>query len=202
MKKGHVYTLVFMLVLSAVLTLALASAYEAFKPSIQRNEELKVQRAALYVFNLDEGLKDSQVAALYQEKIKKGAIGGVSQVHGEDVLAHVENGEVKAYAVPFSGSALWGSIRGYLGVSADLSHTTGMVFTSQNETPGLGGRIEEEDYKGQFRNLPIGPTTQLAYGSQEGYELDAVAGATQTSSAVLRTLNQLLRDTVFSGEGK
>lgn len=202
MKKGHVYTLVFMLVLSAVLTLALATAYEAFKPSIKKNEELKVQRAVLYVFGLDQGLSDNQVASVYQEKIKPGSLDGVSQVNGLDVLTHVENGEVLAYAVPFTGSALWGSIQGYLGISQDLSRTTGLVFTYQNETPGLGGRIEEEAYKSQFRDLPIGPTTKLAYGSQEGYQLDAVTGATQTSSAVLRTINQLLSDTVFSGEGK
>ncbi len=202
MKKGHVYTLVFMVVLSAVLTFALAASYEGFKPAIAQNKALQEQRAVLYALGLEEGLEDSEIAGVYQEKIAEGTINGVSDMGGRQVLAHMENGQVVAYAVPFDGAALWGALRGYLGVTVDLSKTTGLVFTYQNETPGLGGRIDEDVYKAQFRGLPIGPGSQLRYGSQEGYSLDAVTGATQTSSAVLRTLNQLLAEEIFPGEGK
>ena len=105
-----------------------------------------------------------------------------------------------AYAVPFDGAALWGALRGYLGVNADLTETTGLVFTYQNETPGLGGRIDEDWYKAQFRGLPISKGSNLAYGAFDSYKLDAVTGATQTSSAVLRTVNKALNETVFAGE--
>ncbi len=191
MKKGHIYTLVFMLLISAVLTFALAAAYEGFKPAIQKNAALQEQRAVLYALGLDTGLKDGEVAAFYDETIREGELNGLP------VLVYGQGGP-QAYAVPFEGNALWGALKGYLGVSASRDEITGLVFTYQNETPGLGGRIDEEDYKEQFRGLPISPDTRLSYGA----ELDAVTGATQTSAAVLRTLNKTLSETVFPGEVK
>ncbi len=202
MKKGHVYTLVFMVVLSAALTFTLAASYEAFKPAINQNKTLQEQRAVLYALGLDEGLEDSEVTALYEETIRPGDLNGKSEIAGLPVLAQVADGQEVAYAVPFNGAALWGALRGYLGVKADLSETTGVVFTYQNETPGLGGRIDEDAYKAQFRGLAIAPGTQLRYGTQDGQTLDAVTGATQTSAAVLRTLNHLLAEEIFPGEGK
>lgn len=193
MKKGHIYTAVFMIILSAVLTFALALAYESFKPAIKGHKELAEQRAILYAFDLDNGLTDDQVAVVTSDLIAEITLGE------KMVPAHVKDDKVVAYAVPFTGSGLWGSILGYLGVTADLSETTGIVFTSQNETPGLGGRIEEEQFKGQFRGVPIGPDTELKY-VKNGGEIDAVTGATQTSDAVLRMLNAALRQDVFGGE--
>lgn len=193
MKKGHVYTLLFMLFISAVLTFALAAAYEGFKPAIRKNEQLQEQRAVLYALGLDTGLKDAEVASFYSDNIKKGELNGVP------VLVYGQGGP-QAYAVPFEGSALWGQIRGYLGVTAAKDQATGLVFTYQNETPGLGGRIDEAWYKEQFRGLPLASGAALKYGAQPDYQLDAVTGATQTSQAVLRTLNKALAETVFTGE--
>lgn len=196
MKKGHIYTLVFMVVLSAVLVFTLAAAYEAFKPSIAANERLKEERAVLYAFDLDNGLADADVHDTFARLIKEG------EQKGQQVYVYEDAGEVKGYAFPFEGAALWGGLSGYLGVNADLSQTTGLVFTKQNETPGLGGRIDEDWYKAQFRNLPLAEGTTLRYGQQADYQLDAISGATQTSAAVLRTVNQLLHDVILAGEVK
>ena len=74
MKRGHVYTFVFMVVVTAVLVFALALAYEAFKPSIQTNKALQEQRAVLYALGLDDGLTDDEVRARYQEKVQFGGL--------------------------------------------------------------------------------------------------------------------------------
>lgn len=202
MKRGHLYTFIFMVLITAVLVFALAAAYEGFKPAIGKNKQLQEQRAVLYSLDLDEGLSDEQVVAVYNEKVKPAALNGLTEVKGIPVLAYMDNSAPIAYAVPFDGNALWGPLRGYLGVKADLSETTGLVFTYQNETPGLGGRIDEDWFKEQFRGLPIKPDTALNYGTQESYQIDAVTGATQTSSAVLRMVNKALQESVFSGEEK
>ncbi len=62
MKKGYLYTVLFMVVLSAIFTFALAASYEAFKPSIRQNELLQEERAILYAFDLDKGLSDGEVS--------------------------------------------------------------------------------------------------------------------------------------------
>jgi len=110
------------------------------------------------------------------------------------------DGGTKGYAIPFSGAGLWGTIRGYLAVSADLKTVLGLTFVEQNETPGLGGRIDEPQFKEQFRGLPIAQGDAIRYGQNQGVQLDAVTGATQTSSAILRILNSALDD-FFAGEG-
>ena len=200
MKKGYSYTILFMVVITALLVFALAAAYEGFKPAINTNKNLQEQRAVLYALGLDNNLSNDQVVSEYEGKVKPMPLNGLEEVGGVPVLAHVEGGQPVAYAVPFEGSALWGQIRGYLGVTAAKDQATGLVFTYQNETPGLGGRIDEAWYKEQFRGLPLASGTALKYGAQPDYQLDAVTGATQTSQAVLRTLNKALAETVFTGE--
>lgn len=194
MKKGYLYTVLFMVVLSAVLTFALAASYEGFKPAIQNNARLQLERAILYAFGLEEGLEDAQVRETFARSIKEG------ELKGEKVYVYEQDGQIKGYALPVEGPGLWGTIRGYLGVSEGLDKVTGLVFTEQNETPGLGGRIDELQYKEQFRGLPIAKGSTVSYGQQGERQLDAVTGATQTSSAVLRIVNSALNK-LYAGEG-
>ncbi len=53
--------------------------------------------------------------------------------------------------------------------------------------------------KEQFRGLPIEKGMTVRYGQVGDMTLDAVTGATQTSSAVLRIINAALND--LFGEG-
>jgi Na+-transporting NADH:ubiquinone oxidoreductase subunit C len=196
MKKGFVYTVAFMVILSALLTFALAFSYEAFKPSIATHKQLAEERAVLYAFGLEADLADNDVHALFEKLITPGGL------DGKTGYTYHEAGEVKGYAIPFAGPGLWGTIRGFLGVGAALDQATGLVFTQQNETPGLGGRIDESQYKEQFRGLPIKAGTELVYGAQGDHQIDTITGATQTSSAVLRILNKVIAEVMHTGEGK
>ena len=47
MKRGHIYTLGFMVLLTGILVFALAFAYEGFKPAITGNEQRRERRAVL-----------------------------------------------------------------------------------------------------------------------------------------------------------
>lgn len=201
MKRGHVYTLVFMIVITAVLVFALAAAYEGFKPAIEGNRNFEEQRAVLYALGFDQLDDKDQVVETYKAKISEMPLHGQEESAGRKILAHYEDGQIFSYAVPFEGAGLWGSLRGYLGINGDLNETTGLVFTYQNETPGLGGRIDEDWYKEQFRGVPITAGQPLRYGTVGDAKLDAVTGATQTSNAVIKTLNELLSSDLFLKEG-
>ena len=191
MKKGRIYTVVFMLIVSAVFTLLLAGANKIYLPKIQENELLKERVAILYVFDIDQGGSAEEILGRFEQNVKQTTISGVDMYEYASA-----DGDPIAYAVPFTGSGLWGSISGYMGVSADLSQITGLVFTDQRETPGLGGRIDELAFREQFRGLKITADTTLAYGDAGGGQIDAITGATLTSNSVMRILNQLLEDTV------
>ena len=191
MKKGRIYTVVFMLIVSAFFTLLLAGTNEFYLPKIRENELLAERIAILYVFDIDQSGSTEEILKRFEQNVKQTTISGVEMYEYASAA-----GESIAYAVPFTGPGLWGSISGYLGVSSELDHITGLVFTDQSETPGLGGRIDELVYREQFRDLSITTGTTLTYGEQGGGQIDAITGATSTSNSVLRILNQLLDDTV------
>jgi Na+-transporting NADH:ubiquinone oxidoreductase subunit C len=80
----------------------------------------------------------------------------------------------------------------------------GIAFTQQVETPGLGARITEEEFKSYFRNLdlsgfhqeetaqpPIIMVKDKAQTNQEDStnSIQAITGATQTSQGVLNMVN-------------
>ncbi len=195
MKKGYQYTIVFMLIVAAVFTAILATTQAAMNPRIAANQEVLRQQNLLYAFDIPTGESPEEVQATYEANIEE----DFRTIDGKEVLAYRqvdEAGNVKGYAFPFTGPALWGTISGYLAVTEDLSTMKGLTFTEQNETPGLGGRIDEAPFKEQFRGVPL-PEGTISYG-QEG--LDAISGATQSSNAVIAVLNNLKNDVISKWE--
>lgn len=195
MKKGYQYTIVFMLIVAAVFTAILATTQAAMNPRIAANQEIARQQNLLYAFNITTGESDEEIQAAYEANIEE----DIRTIDGEEIHAFRqvdESGQVKGYAFPFTGPALWGSISGYLAVTEDLATIKGLTFTDQNETPGLGGRIDEPPFKEQFRDVPL-PEGSISYG-QEG--LDAISGATQSSNAVIAVLNNLKNDVISKWE--
>ncbi len=97
-----------------------------------------------------------------------------------------------------------GSIEGYIGLSADLSHILGLDFTNHSETPGLGGRISEDEFKEQFRNLDLSQSQDgdyIIYRPAPGGNVDAITGATLTSKSVSDFLNQDIYEFIKSKRG-
>ncbi|HPJ02985.1 MAG TPA: FMN-binding protein [Candidatus Limiplasma sp.] len=191
MKKGRIYTIVFMLIISAVFTFLLAGANSLFLPKIQENARLADMRAVLYVFNLSQDGSADEVLQRFEQNIRQTTISGIDLYEYSSA-----DGQPEAYAIPFTGRGLWGSISGYLGVLAKLDQMIGLVFTDQSETPGLGGRIDELAFREQFRNIAITANTTLTYGQTDGSQIDAITGATLTSNSVMRIINQVLDTTV------
>ena len=191
MKKGRIYTIVFMLIISAVFALLLAGANAYYLPKIKENELLDERIAILYVFDIDQSGSAEEILARFDDNVNQTTLSGVELYEYKSA-----DGNTIAYAVPFTGSGLWGSISGYMGVTAELNQITGLVFTNQSETPGLGGRIDELTYREQFKGIQIAADTTLIYGQNGDNQIDAITGATFTSNSVLRILNQLLDDTI------
>lgn len=72
----------------------------------------------------------------------------------------------------------------------DLEGTvTGVEILSISETAGLGMRAAEEEFKGQFRNKAVDQFAVTKAGASAENEIDAISGATFTSSAVTNGVN-------------
>ena len=112
-----------------------------------------------------------------------------------------------AYGFLLKGKGLWGTISAFGVVSADLDRMVGIDFTEQFETPGLGARITEQEFKYFFRELDL--TGFLSESDQPAVvmvgrkersnveestnSIQAITGATQTCNGVLSMLNTDLR---------
>ncbi len=189
-KKKILYPVVFMVILTAVYTFALAFVNEATIDTIKAQEELDVQKAILYTFDIEHDGSDEMVKKLYDEKLSYHA------KDGEDDLAYYiykDAGTVKGYAFYYTGKGLWGSISGYLAFDPNFESLLGIVFTAHSETPGLGGRIDEAWFKEQFRGLSIVEDDPIEFKPAASGTIDGITGATATSVAVKEIVNDFVK---------
>lgn len=95
------------------------------------------------------------------------------------------SGNTVGYAVKKQEVGAQGIIELLAGVSADYSSITGMQVMKHSETPGLGARIVEDGFRGQFTNMPVADVSLKSKGGQ----VDAITGATISSQAVVDALH-------------
>lgn len=203
MKNSPWYNLVFMFIITAVLTGILSGIYEFTKPKIETNEAIGLKKAYLSAFGIDypgEGASED-IEKIYDEQIKLEKVNDV-----DTYIAKDDEGNPFAYGFTFTGGALWGEVEGIVVLTPDLKNVIGIEFTEQNETPGLGGRIGEPEYKEQFRGVELNSEGYpLVYNtSSKAGQVDAITGATLTSNSVLDIVNgriEEVKKTIGGDEG-
>lgn len=100
----------------------------------------------------------------------------------------------KRYIIPLQGPGLWGTISLMVGFEEDLTTFTGVAIVSQNETPGLGARIEEPWFTAQFKGKAA-PFVLVEEGTASSdNEVDAITGATRTSEYFRNLANRAASD--------
>jgi len=83
-----------------------------------------------------------------------------------------------------------------IGLDCDLKKITGMRVLEQVETPGLGTKVTEESFTNQFIGLVTEPIIKCIKGAKatNTNEVEAITGATISSKAVLRIINDGLSE--------
>jgi len=236
--KQAVYTVSFMIIITIVLIAILAFFNESSQVKIAQNTEIERSKSLLYAFNIFPADFDEQtlsptstiddvpwkVDELLQSINKNIKLIKIPVSSGNrdlltnsylsvqdsiDIYAQIDdNHRIVAYGFPLKGKGLWGTISAFGVISADLSKMIGIDFTEQVETPGLGARIIETEFKYFFRHLDIGgfsdepivpePIIVVKKKNQSNIEqqtnsLQAITGATQTVSGVVKMVNTDLR---------
>lgn len=192
MKKSFMYPIIFMVILTVFFTSILAFLNYSTADRIAYNQETDIRKVVLYVLDIDTESDDPEtIERVFKEKIIE------EKTDDYIIYSVVEDEETIAYAFPVGGTGLWGSITGYAGISADYTKLLGVDFVEQSETPGLGGRISEDIYKEQFRDLDLSKAEDenyIIYTPASGGNIDAIAGATLTSQSVANFLNKNIGD--------
>lgn len=108
------------------------------------------------------------------------------------------NGVDAGYCVSVAPLGYGGEIAMMVGISTD-GMVTGVEITSMNETPGLGAKASEADFKAQYNGISS-TASVIKSGEPKENEVVAISGATITSRAVTEGVNQALQ--AIGGEGK
>lgn len=103
--------------------------------------------------------------------------------------------ELERIVLPIYGQGLWSTMYGYLAIEADLNTVASIRFYEHAETPGLGDKIEDDDWRATWAGKLIYDDAGIAQlglikgvvnpASPEAvHQIDGLAGATLTGNGV------------------
>jgi len=190
MRDKPYFAVVYMFVLTMFFSALLIGFSWMTSGRVQMNEQLNFERAVVQVFPEIQYQNNQQIHDIFNEQF----------VRKEQLKCYLyyKDHQLAGYAVPFSGQGFWDKIKGVVGIAVDKKTVTGVAFYEQKETPGLGARIAENEFRNQFIGktiadsvTPIGivsPAQTLAEN-----QVHAVTGATQTSVRLEALMNRDIR---------
>lgn len=196
--KKQLRSVVYMFLISLFFASLVSAVRNLNEKTIASNQALKLHRIILKVLDIatEKNISDENISRLFMERVK-----GIQVEERTLYVGYEEDGQtIIGYAFPVGGPGFWGPIQGMVGVDPDAAKVLGIAFYEHTETPGLGGRITEDWFSNQFKGLrlfPIKGNQKIFYLMPAGTtgapnELDAITGATNTSSAVEAFLNDEL----------
>lgn len=108
-----------------------------------------------------------------------------------------EGDQIKKIILPIKGYGLWSTLYGFISLESDLNTVSGITFYEHAETPGLGGEIDNPNWKAQWQGKKVyqgGVGEDVAITVLKGkvdsntpnqeYKIDGLSGATLTGRGV------------------
>ena len=206
MKDRRVYTLCFSAILGTVCAFLLTLGGRLTAPRREANAKAEEVRNVLGVLGAGVPAQASaqELVEAFEQKVEESSVGGLT------VFTYGETGsDEAAVAVPLSGPGLWGPVKGYLALAADMTTILGITFHQQEETPGLGGEIASSWFCAQFvdkkiRDASGRPGLRILRGRGNALsqnEVDGITGATMTCTKVEALLNEAIMRVVGGEDG-
>lgn len=221
-RQGNVYTLIYSIVLVAIVGIVLSLVYQALRPSQEENIANDTKRQILAAARImpKEGesiselyskyITDSYIVNYEGDKIDSRQEAFAVNV-GNQVKLEPQERELPVfvcktddgtkYILPVYGAGLWGPIWGYIAFDDNGDTIYGAYFAHQGETPGLGAEIEKPAFSDQFEGKNIfnadgqfaGIAVLKAGQKATGMDaVDAISGGTITSQGVQKMLSNSL----------
>ena len=102
------------------------------------------------------------------------------------------NGDAVGVAFKAEGSGFQGKIVTMVGLGLDYLQLKGIKVLEQLETPGLGNRISEDSFQGQFKGVEVKPRIEYIKNRkpEKPNQIQAITGATISSDAVVKHINK------------
>ena len=180
-----------------ICALVIVTVFESTSPIININKKRALERAVYRV--LPHALSFTAYTLDSDNTLKKAADNNTPKVYA----CYNAHRELIGFAIPAHGMGYQDTIQLLYGYSTQSRSIEGMVILQSRETPGLGSKIEENGFLGNFRRINISLTPgagQLEHPLEliknipksHDWQIDAVTGATVSSQAVVAILNRSL----------
>lgn len=176
---------------SAASALMLAGINAFSYDVIAKNMARKKKTAVLSVLEIP--YKKNAIEETYDKKIEE------RDFPEGKVFLSVSKGpsgkQIEGAAFILKGPGFWGGITAMVGVDPSDFSIKGIEILEQIETPGLGARIEEKEFRAQFKGKRIDkPIIARTKGATLGpNDVSAVTGATVTSKSLETIINEKSR---------
>ncbi|OZG73469.1 Na(+)-translocating NADH-quinone reductase subunit C [Hahella sp. CCB-MM4] len=119
-----------------------------------------------------------------------------------------EGDEISRVILPVRGYGLWSTLYGFLALKGDADTVVGLGFYEHGETPGLGGEVDNPNWKAQWPGKEVynengEAVVRLVKGgvnpeaADAKYSVDALSGASLTSRGVQNLLQYWLGEEGF-----
>jgi len=165
------------LLLGLLFGLALAGVNSWLSPKINENQRLAREQAAVEVVPGGERAEQVTIDGTAVYRVTDGG------------------GQLVGWGVPASGQGYGDTIRLIVGVNAEATELTGFRVVYNQETPGLGNKIVEPDFRGRFESKDASVHLTAVQKVQADDEIQALTGATISSQAVADIIHKQLNDT-------
>ena len=110
------------------------------------------------------------------------------------IYKKMDGDKIETVVLPVEGKGLWSTMYGFLAVTPGTNTVSGITFYEHGETPGLGGEIDNSEWRRKWRGRKVyGEDWQVELkvikgiaGSPEEdpHHVDGLTGATLTSNGV------------------
>ncbi|NCB01587.1 MAG: FMN-binding protein [Spirochaetia bacterium] len=188
MKKDGFYALrihpiIFMAIVTIVCIVITSSLFLFTSDRVKSNEQFFLRRSVLNAASINHDGTPLSVEEAYTSY--------VTEENGKYIIKDDSNDQKTV--VERTGPGLWGPITIMVGFSSPNT-LSGVSIVSQNETPGLGARIEEPWFTAQFAGKS-GPFRLVEEGTSDSDdEIDSITGATRTSESFRNIINSVVKD--------
>ncbi len=183
------YMLLYSLGLATVVALLLTVVATGLKERQQNNIRNEKMQQLLATIGIDAP-RDG-VQPIYNQYFKEEL--NVAQDGQEPLTLYLyEKDGQSGYVIPTTGNGLWGKVYANVALADDLNTITGITFSHDSETPGLGAEITSDAFCNQFIGKQIldnsGNVVSVAVvkhaDPSNPHQVDAISGGTMTSNGV------------------
>lgn len=146
------------------------------------------QRMNPLTFDQRRAVSDPELGVEIPSDLDAAGLGRRSRLAAVYIVGNPDRPE--RIILPMHGRGMWSTIYGFLALDADLNSIADVTFYEQGETAGIGDQILNPGWQAGWRGRTLFDANGvLAFRVADGaaatpHDVDAIAGATQTTSGV------------------